>query len=252
MREHCAFLPDGSWNWDIGKRQTKRAICGIGALHPGSGHRIMRFLQTYLSQFGLKDPNDLERMIQEDALPKLIVPDSEIDTSAPYLSRVAKGLIGALTFAWQKKLGYFGDVANRLYPCLPLPGDLLPGKLPSRDDYLALQQKLDVLNDRAIVAKWSHLRDASAWITAGSAVKLPAIWTLVITRFVEQRRGPGQSEYDSVMNQLTTDSVTAQHLLEALEKFEMAPTRVQQWYADLAEVLFQPCTQSRDVGSQPR
>jgi DNA-binding transcriptional regulator LsrR (DeoR family) len=45
MRDHCAFLPNGEWNWNIHTR-IDQAICGIGVLHPKSGHRIVRFLRV--------------------------------------------------------------------------------------------------------------------------------------------------------------------------------------------------------------
>ena len=236
MREHCAFLPDGSWNWNA-RYRALRAICGIGSLHLDSGHRIMGFLETYLSEHGIPK-EDLRQMIQNGTLGDVDLPKKP-DLSAPYLSRVALELIAAISFATRHNLGYFGDIANRLFPCLPLPESLNPDRLPKLQDYADLLKKLDALNRRAIVMQWSHLRKASAWVTAGGQLKLEPIWTLAITRYIERQRPRAKSEDESILAHLTTDSVTAQKLLDALEEFKKSPVVVQQWYRDLIEILFQ-------------
>jgi DNA-binding transcriptional regulator LsrR (DeoR family) len=235
MREHCAFLPDGSWNWNA-KYRALRAICGIGSLHFDSGHRIMGFLETYLGEHGI--PKEaLKQMILNATFGDVDLPKKP-DPSAPYLSRVALELISAITFAIRHDLGYFGDIANRLFPCLPLPESLSPDKLPRLEDFEDLLKKLDALNRRAIVMQWSHLRKASAWVTAGGPHKLKPIWTLAITRYIERERPNSTNQDDSILTHLTTDSVTATKLLDALEKFKNSETRVQQWYRDLVEILF--------------
>ena len=237
MREHCAFLPDGQWNWSA-RNQSFRAICGIGSLHPESGHRIMGFLETYLKDHGVERPENLKRMIEDGTLAKVNLPQKP-DPTAPYLSRVALELIAAITFANQRGLGYFGDIANRLYPCLPLPQTLRVNNLPKTQDYKDLVKKLDALNGRAVLMQWSHLRNSSMWITAGGRLKLGPIWTLAITRYIEQQRSSSPDRDESILTQLTTDSVTAQKLLDALDAFKRSPERVQLWYSDLVDILFQ-------------
>src|SRR6267154_2184111 len=203
MGEHCAFLPDGGWNWDREiPYPTRRGICGIGSLHPESGHRIMSFLETYLKNYGVKGPEDLRRMIEDGTLARIKLPESP-DRSAPYLSRVALELIAAITFAAERDLGYFGDIANRLYPCLPLPKALDEGDLPEVKDYGELVTKLNALNSRAVVMQWSHLRNVDAWVTAGGTLKLEPIWTLAITRYIEQRLSSAPNREESILTQLT-------------------------------------------------
>ena len=121
IREHCAFLPDGQWNWELPQRSTKRTLCGVGALHPKSGHRIMRFLDAYLRQHGVEGLDEFVGMTESGTLAKIGIVGSP-DKSAPYLSRVSVELLDAMAFAAQKNLGYLGDVANLLFPSLPLPG----------------------------------------------------------------------------------------------------------------------------------
>jgi hypothetical protein len=235
MREHCAFLPDGRWNWDIPGRQTKRAICGIGVLHPYSGHRIMRFLVTHFKDHGVDSPSVLARAIQDGSL-ALANLHEKPDKSAPHLSRVAVQLVEAFTFAGQNRLGYVADVANRLYPCLPLPGELPESELQQAEAYTELAKRLDVVNDRALVMQWSHLRQAPTWVSAGGALKLHSIWTLAIARRIEQSQTG--SSIESVMAQLSTDSETALKLLDAVDAFERASDRVQQWYSEMVGLLF--------------
>lgn len=237
MREHCAFLPDGSWNWDLGV-QARRAICGIGSLHPDSGHRIMGFLETYLKPHGVNSRNDLKNMIEGGPLNLIKLPKNP-DPSAPYLSRVALELIEAITFATQRGLGYFADIANRLYPCLPLPENLDEDALPELKDYANLLKKLDALNRRAVVMQWSHLRNTPTWVTAGGSLKLEPIWTLAITRYIEQNRPFSRGRIGSILTQLTTDSNSARKLLKALREFQSAKPHVQKWYSDVVDILFQ-------------
>jgi DNA-binding transcriptional regulator LsrR (DeoR family) len=248
IRDHCAFLPGGEWNWGVPHRQTQHAICGIGVLHPQSGHRIMRFLEMYLREHGLTTSQDLEKLIEEGALAKAVLPE-EPDKSAPYLARVAGDLFGAFVFAAEHNLGYFGDIANRLFPCLPLPSELKEERLPKRDHYEGLLQKLDALNRRAIVMEWRHLRQASTWVTAGGTLKLSPIWTLLIIRYIEQSHRPSGIQKDSIISKLTTDTLTAQALLTALASFKKASDSVRQWYVDLASVLFQEDGQVSKTGA---
>jgi hypothetical protein len=250
IRDHCAFLPRGGWNWDIPHRPIKRAICGIGVLHPQSGHRIMRFLEMYLKDYGLKTSQDFERVIRDRTLTKTILP-AKPDKSAPYLAIVARDLIAAITFAAERDLGYFGDIANRLFPCLPLPSELKEDRLRKPEDYEGLVQKLDALNRRAIVMDWEHLRKASTWVTAGGALKLTPVWTLAIIRYIEQFHLGPSSGRDSIVSQLTTDSATAQMLLGALASFKKASNRVKKWYVDLASVLFQDDQTSKASAGAP-
>ena len=236
MREHCAFLPGGKWNWNIPERRAKVAICGIGILHPLSGHRIMRFLETHLQRYGVESPEQLDSIIRDGTIGEITLPRKQ-DKSAPYLSRIAVELIDAIKFARERRLGYIGDVANRLFPCLPLPSVLDPGALPKKKDYKELAKKLDVLNRRAIVMEWSHLRDASTWITAGGKLKLPAIWTIGISGHIE-RLTSRDHDVRSIMSSLITDSETAEVLRRELEIFAEASQGVRKWYIDLVSVLF--------------
>jgi hypothetical protein len=196
------------------------------------------FLESYLKQHGVRDLEHLQNMIDSGSVGEIRLPEKPID-SAPYLSRVAVDLIDAITFASRKKLGYFGDGANRIYPCIPLPDKLHEGNLPNLDDYIELIKKLDILNRRAVVMEWSHLRDASPWVTAGGTLKLLPIWTLVISRYLDSARRTVDNPRGSVVEKLTTDSVTAQSLLDALDCFKRSSDRVQHWIAELASKLFQ-------------
>jgi hypothetical protein len=157
------------------------------------------------------------------------------DRSAAYLSRVALELIDAITLAAEKNLGHFGDVANRLYPCLPLPDELSVDNLPAHKSYEELATRLDALNQRAIIMQWSHLRNLPTWITAGGELKQKPLWTLAIMRYIE--RHERNSSIESVMTHLTTDSVTARYLLSALAAYKQAPPQIRSWYVDLSEVL---------------
>jgi DNA-binding transcriptional regulator LsrR (DeoR family) len=100
MREHCAFLPDGRWNWDIPKRRLNRAICGIGALHPRGGHRIMRFLEVYLQEHGAT--GNLETLIADGTLGSVKLPGKP-GKSAPYLSVAWQSTLWTRSASQRKK-----------------------------------------------------------------------------------------------------------------------------------------------------
>jgi hypothetical protein len=241
MREDCAFLPDGRWNWATADLKTNIAICGIGILHPDSGHRMMSFLARYFNDQGI-GLAEFKSMFHSGTLAKTKL-SAKPSKSTEYLSRVATELIDAFRFAKEKCLEDFADVGNRLYPCLPLPQELekLFPDLPKRENYEGLKKRLDVLNRRAIVMNWSHLRNVSTWITAGGKLKLKPLWTLAIIRHIEERERErrGIVERVSVMDKLTTDLTTADELLAAFDAYDAARPEIKQWYQDLSEILFQ-------------
>jgi hypothetical protein len=209
IAEDCVFVPGGRWKTTWGLQPPVRALVGVGVLHPQSGHRIAELLNKIASH-----------------------PE---DTVVRHLKWASVQFTEAIEFTKKNGLPFFGDVANRLFPALFLPGEVRKTKrLGTLNDlYAKLGQMLDVLNARAVVMDWEHLRGIpSVWAVAGGDPKLNVIWTLLICRYVESDKSR------SVVKELSTDVRTAERLQEALRDFEQAPPEVQNWYRDIAPKIF--------------
>jgi transposase-like protein len=207
IEEECVFNPSGGWTVGWGLQPPVRALVGVGALHPASGHRIIEFLNK-----------------------KAGSPEND---AGHHLAWAASKFKEALQFVDTRKLPHFGDVANRLFPALPLPKDLKNRKPPSPEAYEQLAALLDQLNRRAVVVDWSHLRGIpSVWAVAGGRLKRQVLWTLLICRYLE----PHQSH--SPIKELSTDLQTAVELQEALRDFERASPAIKAWYRDLVPTIF--------------
>lgn len=199
--QECAFQPGGRWRDEI--QPPRCALVGIGALHPGSGHRISELL------------------------------DSPETRTVTHLDWAAGKYRKAIAFTIERKLKHFGDVANRLFPVVPLPSELRKTPRPSRADYDKLRQQLDELNHQAIVMEWEHLRKTpSVWAIAGGRLKLHALWTLLICRRFERDRSR------SLIKELSVDLRTAQSLENALNDFDNASNTIQNWYAEICPRIF--------------
>jgi len=172
-------------------------------LHPGSGHRISELLGS---------------------------PETR---SVTHLDWAADKYRKAIEFTRERKLKHFGDAANRLFPVVPLPSELRKTPRPPGADYDKLRQKLDELNNHAIVMEWEHLRKTpSVWAIAGGRLKLHALWTLLICRRYERDKSR------SLIKELSVDLRTAQSLESALNDFENASNIIQSWYAEICPRIF--------------
>jgi DNA-binding transcriptional regulator LsrR (DeoR family) len=207
IKEQCVFSPGGSWKTEWGFQAPNRALVGVGALHPSSGHRISELLINI-------DKNPSAKM-------------------ANYLVWASAKFRDAMDFAKSHGLPPFGDLANRLFPALPLPRNLDVDRLPSAKDYDRLRKLLDVLNDHAIVMEWEHLRRIPfVWAVAGGEVKVDVIWTLLISKYLESDRTRG------LIKELTIDLATAETLEQALEDFYAGPPAIRNWYAKICPRIF--------------
>jgi hypothetical protein len=175
-REHCAFLPESRWNWDLA--EPDRAIVGIGILDKNSGHRLMQFLGS----------------------------DRHPDAHLPRLGRELEAII-----ATARAHGTcVGDVANRLFPALPLPTQS-GVSLPSEEDLSLLCAKIDRLNRKALVIDWNHLRSIrSTWAVCAGRLKLPALWTVLLAGVFDRRQGRAP-----LVDHVSVDAGAAKELLEA-------------------------------------
>jgi DNA-binding transcriptional regulator LsrR (DeoR family) len=216
IEEECVFSPGGQWNTTWGLQPPGKALVGVGVLHPRSGHRIAELL------------NKIELN------PK--------DKVARHLKWAASQFAKAMDFVTKNGLPFFGDVANRQFPALLLPTELQKSAIPVEkldELYSELGCKLDVLNSRAVVMDWDHLRCIpSVWAVAGGALKINVLWTLLICRFLD----PDKSK--SVVKEVSTDIRTANQLLEALQAFHQAPTAFKNWYRSIAPRIFGPSSKS--------
>ncbi len=169
LEHECVFGRGGKWNWDL--RPPDKALVGVGVLQWGSGHRIPALLNMY-SRRGRED------------------------SSGNAVFSVAKKFEEAMKYAEDSQLPHFCDVANRLFPALPLPSEIAansahPGRLDK--SYRTLCSLIDDLNAHAVVAEWKHLRPiGSVWAIAGGRLKRNALWTLLITRRFESCLRTGQ------------------------------------------------------------
>jgi DNA-binding transcriptional regulator LsrR (DeoR family) len=206
IEEECVFRPDTGWNVGWGLQAPVRALVGVGVLHPASGHRLSEFLKTKSG--------------------------GGENHARHHLGWAALKCKEALQFVSTHKLPYFGDVANRLFPALPLPHEFKARKAPSPELFNRLGALLDELNRRAVVMGWGHLKGIpSVWAVAGGELKARVLWTLVICRYLDEKSS-------CPITELSTDIRTAETLLKALRDYEKAPDAVKDFYKALAPAIF--------------
>lgn len=214
LRGHCAALPDGGWNW--GLHAPNRGFVGVGVVDPRSGHRIAAFLRSF----------NTTRVSKGEA---------------PYLARAAADLSNAMRLVEDNRLPFFGDIANRLFPALPLPSQLEDSDSARRAQldvaYQKLNTKLERLNARAIVAQWAHLRAiGSVRAIAGGALKASALWTVLIAGEYSyagdnSRSLRGSRPRKALITELSTDASTAATLVREHSILRKRPDLVA-WYRE--------------------
>jgi DNA-binding transcriptional regulator LsrR (DeoR family) len=206
IKDECVFGPKGTWKTEWGFQAPVRALVGVGVLHPKSGHRISELLNS------------------------ASIPGYKV---ARHLKRAALKYKAAIDFAGSKGLLFFGDVANRLFPAICLPSELDKDQLPAPKHLDDLREKLDELNDHAVVMEWEHLRRTpSVWALAGGPLKVQVLWTLLICKYHD----PDKAK--SVIKELSTDLKTAEQLERALRDFEAASPKVRDWYRAISSKIF--------------
>lgn len=203
---HCAAAPGGRWNF--GLRAPHWAVLGIGIFDSKTGHRIRIFLDRFPpTRRGSKD--------------------------APYLSRAREDLEEALRIAERAELPYFGDLGNRLFPCLPLPDRAFSRSKAARWEtaLVRIARRLESINRKAIVVDWEHLRQVNrVKVIAGGAAKIPALWTLLLAPSVG---APRPSDRPSLISDLTIDQETAIQLLAHKRTYNESG-EWQDWYRRVA------------------
>lgn len=210
ITEECVFAPGGGWNTKWGLQEPMRALVGVGVLHRDSGHRITELLA--------KIKEDPTRAVAE------------------HLRWAADRFEDAITFAEDARIPAFGDVANRLFPALPLPSDLLAqrSRLSTlRKAYRELRGKLHEINKRAVVMEWRHLRGIpSVWAVAGGKFKREVLFTLLICRYLEKDKSK------AVVKELSTDLSSAEALHKARRDYDTLPEPLQTWYQEMVPTVF--------------
>jgi DNA-binding transcriptional regulator LsrR (DeoR family) len=209
IKEECVFGPRGSWKTEQGFAEPSRALVGVGVLDDSSGHRINELLT--------KVANDRNQLV------------------ARHLHRTADQFVKAIEYAESHDLPPIGDVANRLFPAVPLPQTLIAAaKRPAPAAYVGLTKRLQELNDRAVVMEWAHLRRIpSVWAVAGGEAKAHVLWTLLICKVVEADRN------SALVKELAVDLQCAEILDRALEDFRNAPQEIRDWYAAICPTIFE-------------
>ncbi len=201
MEEHCMFQPGGRW---YDRKQPNRATVGVGVVDPESGHRAVRNYE------GSKLVKDLMNR---------------------HLSRVRDELEEAIETVSESQL-YFGDVANRYFPTLPLPQEFHERPVEYYAKlYEKLIKQLSDLNERMVVVEWSHISGIqSVTAIAGGYFKLRALWTILFAGL--------NSKSKPLINTLVTDSATASDLITALHAYRELDPSAKRWYEKLVRTLF--------------
>jgi len=202
MEEHCMFQPGGKW---YQRKQPNRAIVGVGVVDPSSGHRAVR-------------------KYEGSGLVK--------DLMNRHLARVKNELEEAIATVRESEL-YFGDVANRYFPTLPLPQEFHERSVEYYDHlYGKLNKQLLNLNERMVVVEWAHIRGIrSVTAIAGGSFKLRALWTILFAGL--------NSKSLRLINTLVTDSATAYDLNTALNAYHGLDASAKAWYEKLVRTFFQ-------------
>lgn len=202
MKAQCPFLPGGSWNWAL--PPPNQAICGVGVLDAGTGHRLIQFLSKAQGREG-----------------------------GPLFRR----LRSAVSLCTGHALPYLGDVANRLFAAVPLPSAEMD--LDGLEHaYRKLLPELRTLNEHSVVIQWRHLRSIVAahngqvHLIAGGDAKVQVLWTTLLAGYFSEKR--------RLVSSIYTDSGTARILLAELRKLEEGPGRLKSWYQRMVERIFAP------------
>jgi hypothetical protein len=200
FKENCAFLPNGKWNWDP---PPKRAIVGIGWL--GGAHRIVEFLRQ---------------------------PERARIGGASHLHAVASEFEAAMEVAG-KDID-LGDLANRLFPALPLPSDPILKKDDIEKTFEGLVRQLEALNRKAIVVDWMHLRDIpSIWAVCAGSRKKRVLWTILLGGLLDAQRGKKR-----LISEISVDAATARELIDAKREYNLSDEATRAKYLRLASLLF--------------
>lgn len=201
MKEHCMFQPGGKW---YESKQPNRAIVGVGVVDPNSGHRAVR-------NYGG---------------PRLVK-----DLMNRHLKAVKHELKEAIAIVKDSQL-YFGDIANRFFPTLPLPDEFQQRSVEYYDKvYGELIKQLSELNKRLVVVEWAHIRGIrSVTAIAGGTFKLHALWTILFAGL--------QGKNNKLINTLVTDSKTARSLISAVEAYRKLDPSARRWYENLVPTFF--------------
>ena len=206
ISEHCVFRSEGGWNIQWGFQPPGKALVGVGVLNPRSGHRITELVRR--------------------------IADHPAEPVSQYLRIAAGRFTKALSFVDTHELPCFGDVANRLFPVLPLPRELKVTRLPSLEAYAKLAAMLDDINRGSVVMQWHHLREIpSVWVIGGGNVKHQAIWTLLLCSYLDHRDR-------RLIKELGTDLKTALEMEAAMLQYRAAPSAIRKWYETVASRVF--------------
>ena len=201
MEQSCMFQPGGKWYQG---KKPRHAIVGVGAVDPDSGHRAVHDYEG-------------SGLVQE--------------LMNRHLATVRPELEEAIDMVRERQL-YFGDVANRYFPTLPLPSEASALSIDEYDRiYEKLIKQLNDLNERMVVVEWAHILGIrSVTAIAGGPFKLRALWTILFA---------GKQNPDKrLINTLVTDASTARTLMSALDAYERLNPAIRQWYEKMVETLF--------------
>jgi hypothetical protein len=200
MADHCMFQTGGKW-YD---KRPDRAIVGVGVVDPKSGHRAVRNYK------GTKRVRDLMNR---------------------HLGSVRHELEEAIETVGDSKL-YFGDIANRYFPTLPLPQEFKERPVAYYDRlYEKLIKQLADLNERMVVVEWAHIRSIrEVTAIAGGSFKLNALWTILFAGLNRKSK--------PLINTLVTDSTTASDLTAALYAYQDLDPSAKRWYEKTVGTFF--------------
>jgi DNA-binding transcriptional regulator LsrR (DeoR family) len=197
IRENCAFLPSKGWNFEL--NAPDQAFVGVGAISRATNHRLAEYIDTQ-SNF-------------------------PVDSAFEQLRQ-------AVDFADQNNLPRFGDVANRVFPCLPLPSSLKGGtdQLELYSTRMGtLSRMLEQINARSVVMNWGHLRDIKRVraVAGGNSEspKVNALLTLLLSGVLNPAPMQGR-----LITSLSTNSAMAETLLKEKTILETLPIPIQLWY----------------------
>src|SRR6185436_16026085 len=206
---HCALGVDGTWNWEC--PNASWAFVGVGWL--GSpNHRLWIFLNRFEAH---------ERSAVES-----------------YLRVAGDDLLRIKQACAQADLPLPGDIANRLFACLPMPDRVRAHNREELFDALAsIADDVEALNARAIVASWKHLRRTRrVTAIAGGRSKLAPLFTMLLSAFFDEQRSPsiGRGDASPIITELSTDVATARALLAAIHELQQDEA-LAVWYQRCAQ-----------------
>jgi hypothetical protein len=209
LSRHYAIGAGDSCNW--GLPNANRALVGIGSSE-SSSHRITIFLRKFQADI---------RTARE-----------------PCLSAAGPNLIKIHELCEDSGLPLPGDMANRLFPSLPLPSEFksaIAGDgnyLPRMERALPrIAKEIEDLNAKAVVIPWVHLRriPLTRVICTGPS-KLRALYTVMLAGYLDVENGA-----TPLVKELSTDQVTASQLLSELTFIQADPELMKTYAKWLAE-----------------